>query len=80
MANGWVKITRLYQPTLCPRPSAPGGSRISISPVGITASVGHESQSVMVFGSVARLEEIKKPEVVNSAMDDAKKRIEFIGL
>jgi hypothetical protein len=34
----------------------------------------------MVFGSVARLEEIKKPEVVNSAMDDAKKRIEFMGL
>ena len=80
MANGCVKMTRLYQPTLCPRPSAPGGSRISISPVGITASVGHESQSVIVFGSIARLEEIKKPEVINSAMDKAQKRIEFIKL
>jgi hypothetical protein len=34
----------------------------------------------MIFGWVARLEEIKKPEVINSAMDKAQKRIEFIKL
>jgi hypothetical protein len=34
----------------------------------------------MVFGWVARLEEIKKPEVINSAMDEAQKRIKFMRL
>jgi hypothetical protein len=53
-------------------------SRISISPSGITARIGHDSQSVICLGSAKRPVGVKKPKAIKTARGEAQKHLEFI--